>query len=73
MIGQSTEQIERELLRIMEMVRKVSTDTKGAVFVALQACWFDLEKVVQQDVIHLTGVIRDLRQELTKHDDQAGD
>lgn len=43
----------RELLRLMECLRKTSTDTKGAVHVALQSIWFDLQKIVERDLIEL--------------------
>lgn len=60
----ATENTVTELLRIMENIRKVTTDTKGAVYVGLEACWFDLEKVCQQNMIDITGTIRRMDIEL---------
>lgn len=47
----------RELLRLMECLRKTSTDTKGAVHVALESIWFDLQKIVERDLIDLGSVL----------------
>lgn len=46
-----------EVLRIMECVRKVRDDTKGAVYVALGAVWWDLEKVVLKDFIEISSIL----------------
>ena len=51
------ERTSRELLRLMECLRKTSTDTKGAVHVALESIWFDLQKIVERDLIELGSVL----------------
>lgn len=47
----------RELLRLMECLRKTSTDTKGAVHVALESIWFDLQKIVERDLIEISSAL----------------
>lgn len=69
----ATDSIERETFRVMENIRKTTADTKGAVFVALQACWFDLEKMVNQDVLNLNKLIEDMRQQIAKLEVEKGD
>lgn len=51
------ENTSRELLRLMECLRKTSTDTKGAVHVALESIWFDLQKIVERDLIELASLL----------------
>jgi len=73
MTAHATENIERELFRIMECIRKTTTDTKGAVFVALQAAWWDLERVCNQDVADLNKLIDNMRQQIAKLTVEKGD
>jgi len=49
------EKTSREMLRLMECLRKTSTDTKGAVHVALESIWFDMQKIVEQDLIEISS------------------
>lgn len=69
----NTEGLEREIFRIMENIRKTTTDTKGAVFVVCRLAGLIFEKMVNQDVIMLNKRMDDLRKDVAKLEVEKGD